>query len=204
MLATALALSTVKITCEPRAAVVRAIEALDLSWGTSTATLQPECFADLYHPRTWAELAALRRELGQHPPYCGREILALALGRMHGHSPGFFSSKTFNVVSLPPRSLKRLREKHGTTLPYRDVRALLLRAAMRFIPEGRLFGVGSAQRGDARDLPITSGYVDLVVTSPPFLDVIDYGDVNWVRQWMVDHETAGTIASVSGIRDAAV
>jgi SAM-dependent methyltransferase len=40
--------------------------------------------------------------------------------------------------------------------------------------DGRRRPSASVQRGDARDLPISDGSVDFVITSPPYLNAIDY------------------------------
>jgi len=34
-------------------------------------------------------------------------------------------------------------------------------------------------------MPIATSSVDLVITSPPFLDVLDYTSANWVREWFI-------------------
>lgn len=37
---------------------------------------------------------------------------------------------------------------------------------------------------DARDITdIESGTIDLTVTSPPFLDILQYSNDNWLRFW---------------------
>jgi tRNA G10 N-methylase Trm11 len=40
--------------------------------------------------------------------------------------------------------------------------------------KGRLSGRASVNLGDARSLPLSSGSIDLVITSPPYLNAIDY------------------------------
>jgi len=185
LLPVAQTLSRAKVSCPPLQEVLDEIDALDLS---GPAPEVPPKFVDLYHPKTWAELWNLRSAPRS-------DILtALTLGRLHGHSPGFFSSCTFNVVSLRPPSLAKQRAKYlakgdpKAQLEYRDVKALLRKAAKRFIPEEGVTGLGDVQEYDARALPDPDGVVDLVITSPPFLDVIDYNDVNWVRQWFLGAE----------------
>lgn len=177
LLRTAQVLSGVKLMCPERAYVMREIDALDLS---SKAPPIPEEFSDLYHKETWRQVWNLRKTTRS------QALTALALGRLHGHSPGFFSTFTFNVVSVRPKALKRLRAKHGTELPVRDVKEILRRAAQRFIPEQEHRYDGEVVIGDARHLlHLESNSVDLVITSPPFFDVVDYPDVNWVRQWFL-------------------
>lgn len=179
ILPTARALASVKVSCPTRDEVLSEIAALRLD---GTVPSLPDEFSDLYHEQTWIELCNLKKVVKSDA------VTALALGRMHGHSSGFFSAFTFNAVSVRPPALRRLREKHGGAIEYRDVRAILMRAAKRFIPEAGLYNDGSSGVGeaDARALPLADGSIDVVITSPPFLDVIDYPDVNWVREWFVD------------------
>ncbi|MDO8794996.1 MAG: DNA methyltransferase, partial [Vicinamibacterales bacterium] len=113
MLATARALSRVKVKCDARSKVLEEIAALNLN---QNAPNVPADFENLYHPKTWGEVWSLK----QSPR--SDALTALTLGRLHGHSPGFFSGFTFNVISLPPASLERLRLKHNSELPYRDVK----------------------------------------------------------------------------------
>ncbi len=185
LMSVARALSAVKVRCAPRETVLAEIAALDLS---APAPELPERFAPFYHPSTWAQLWCLR-EARRSP-----ELTALALGRMHGHSPGFFSGFTFNVVSLQPERAAALQAKHGTSAPPRDVKSILVQAARRFIPETGLEGEGIIINRDARDLAMPLASVDLVITSPPFFDVIDYEDANWLRRWFLGDDGPSIIA----------
>ncbi|MBI3848986.1 MAG: site-specific DNA-methyltransferase [Verrucomicrobia bacterium] len=120
----------------------------------------------------------------------------VALNRLTGHSPGFFS-----VYTLPPNqavsvvSQRRINEKRKQTPPRRDVAKLILKKSRQLLrdctPEVRatLAGVADHARflnspaNATRELPDDS--VLLVVTSPPFLDVVQYADDNWLRCWFL-------------------
>ena len=177
LLPVAVLLSRVKIACPPLKWVLSEVAALDLE--AKVTEPQPEEFTHIFHLDTWNKLCALRSSK------CSDVLMALALGRLHGHSPGFFSVKTFNVISIPPTSFARQNQKHGSSPEPRDVKAILERAAYRFIPEDGIAGEGKVFEVDAREIPLDDGSVDLVVTSPPFLDVVDYEDVNWLRGWFL-------------------
>lgn len=172
------ALSKVKLRCPPREEVLEQIDAFDLA--ESDAPPIPDELAPFYHPETWIQLWNLRESIPD------AAVTALALGRMHGHSPGFFSAFTFNVVSLPSHRVRALNEKHGTVPEPRDVKAILRKAAERFIPELGHNGRGAVHAADARNIPLADGSVDLVITSPPFLDIVDYEGVNWLRSWFIE------------------
>ena len=178
----AIALSEVKLRCAGLEAVLGEISRLDLS---ASAPDPPTEIAPFYHPNTWREIWNLRAAKRS------AALTALACGKLHGHSPGFFSAFTFNVISVRGTSLRRAQAKHGTKPEYRDVKKCLARAATKFIPSEGIAGHGIVQLADARHLPLPRESVDLVITSPPFLDTIDYEDVNWLRLWFLGSEGLG-------------
>jgi hypothetical protein len=132
----------------------------------------------------------------------------VATNRLTGHSKGFFSVYTLppNQAVSPERQIKinrRLRQKPE----YRDVAAIILaksRSLLRNVSERELELLRSAGRtgrfltGDARTTPaIRSASVQLTVTSPPFLDVVDYASDNWLRCWFNGLNAATTEQSVT-------
>jgi hypothetical protein len=118
----------------------------------------------------------------------------VAVNRLTGHSAGFFS-----VYTMPPnqavsaKSQAKINQRLGQTPPPRDVRAIILRKSRQLLrdvaPMMRLELKPLADRarllvGVSSDTPqIESNTVALVVTSPPFLDVVDYKTDNWLRCW---------------------
>jgi hypothetical protein len=111
----------------------------------------------------------------------------VALNRLTGHSPGFFS-----VYTLPPNQAasltaqRKINEKRGQTPPSRDVDAIILKKSRGLLKDGSspthpaaLFMTGPADRTPG----LAESSVDLVVTSPPFLDIVDYEGDNWLRCW---------------------
>jgi hypothetical protein len=144
-----------------------------------------------YHPETLRRLCALRRHLaraaGEAPDPVDDWIRMVAINRLTGHSPGFFS-----VYSLPPNqavSLEaqaKINAKRGQTPPFRDVAALILRKSRALLADGAppphppaLLETSEAWRASY----LGDGEVKLVVTSPPFLDVVQYAGDNWLRNW---------------------
>lgn len=180
----AVLLSSVKLQCDPLAKVLKEIETLDLH--REVAPSPPADVAPFYHPETWQELWNLRQARRS------RTLTALALGKLHGHSPGFFSGVTLNVISVHGRSLQKAQAKHGTQPEPRDVKKLLAKAARKFIPAEGVNGSGRIFCADSRATGLPDESVDLVITSPPFLDVIDYADVNWLRLWFLGERCPGT------------
>ena len=154
-----------------------------------------------YSPQTLRDIAGLRHWLLERAPLgCDADpvddwIRMVAINRLTGHSPGFFS-----VYTLPPnqaasaRSQRRINERRGQVPPDRDVKALILRKSVALLGGGAmpphpppLLATGPAHATPA----IPSGSVQLVVTSPPFLDIVQYAGDNWLRGWFAGIDMAG-------------
>lgn len=128
--------------------------------------IEREDLLAFYHPDTLRQICALRNWLLARPPDPVDDwIRMVALNRLTGHSPGFFS-----VYTMPPNqavSVKaqvKINARRAQTPPPRDIAALILkksRALLAVAPATKLAYLADAS-------------VDLVVTSPPFLDVVDY------------------------------
>jgi hypothetical protein len=156
-----------------------------------------------YHPDTEKEIVALRHYILERKEDCrddmiDRWISMVAINRLTGHSKGFFS-----VYTLPPnqavsqQSQLRINQKRQQTPEYRDTHKIILdktKSLLRTLSPAEkkdLKRAGKKARlltGDARstpDIPDTS--VQLTVTSPPFLDVVQYREDNWLRCWFCGH-----------------
>lgn len=152
-----------------------------------------------FHRNTLHEILGLRQHLNRRrregtEDSVDRWIRMVATNRLTGHSPGFFS-----VYSLPPNqavsaeSQVKINRKLGQEPEYRDVRALILRKSMQLQGElssperWRLHQAAKSARfleNEAANTPsIPSDSVRLTVTSPPFLDVVQYARDNWLRCW---------------------
>ena len=172
----------------PIAAIAERLDAID--WRGEGGG--DEALLAFYHPETLVEIQALRayliaRETEGALDAVDDWIRMVALNRLTGHSAGFFS-----VYSLPPNqavsvvSQLRINQRRGQVPPRRSAPALILRKSRALLKNGvPPAGVqGRFLSGPADDTPaIPTGSVDLVVTSPPFLDVVDYAGDNWLRAW---------------------
>lgn len=150
-----------------------------------------ERFQPFYHPDTYRELVNLRAFLGDKSDAVNRFIELLAISRLHGHSPGFFSVYSFPQISVTPESQKQINKKRGQRPEYRSVAPRIIKKAAHALRDGftsEFFDVSSAnrfQQADARNLSwLASSSIDLIVTSPPFLDKVDYLTDNWLEFWL--------------------
>jgi hypothetical protein len=146
-----------------------------------------------FHEETLKQICALRAYLQERAPLDGPcdpvddWIRMVAINRLTGHSPGFFS-----VYTLPPNqavsveSQRKINEKRNQSPQPKDIAALILRKSRSLLAEGGMPTHPPAILGSApaHDTPfIADGSVTLTVTSPPFLDIVQYAEDNWLRCW---------------------
>lgn len=158
-------------------------------WGR--CEVEREDLLAFYHAETLRQICALRRYLlirandGRLDAVDGW-IRMVALNRLTGHSPGFFS-----VYTMPPNqavSVKaqlKINARRAQSPPQRDIAELVLKKSRALLAEDAPIACDAQLVvADAAHLQhIADATVDLVVTSPPFLDVVDYRGDNWLRNW---------------------
>lgn len=158
-----------------------------------------------FHYRTEAEIVSLkeyllyRSESGTEDNL-DRWIRMVATNRLTGHSPGFFSVYTLppNQAVTPQRQI-RINAQRKQEPPYRDTRSIIMKKAASLIKNLTAEQIDNLHRAagdalfltrDARCTPeIEDGSVHLTVTSPPFLDVVQYSTDNWLRCWFNSIDT---------------
>src|SRR5437762_2330350 len=133
----------------------------------------------------------------------------VAVNRLTGHSPGFFS-----VYTLPPNqavsleSQRKINRDRNQTPPRRKVPDLIGRKTRGLLSEcdqsvrqnlSRVSGQARLLTRPAAATPeIPDCHVSLVVTSPPFLDVVDYAGDNWLRCWFIGKDLGSVNITVAG------
>ena len=161
----------------------------------------PEDLLAFYHPETLREISSLKhyflrkRAQGTLDPV-DEWIAMVSLNRLTGHSNGFFS-----VYTLPPnqavsaKSQRKINERRKQLPPVRPVVRILLKKTRQLLGDldqkVRDTLAGVAQRSLLLTSPaeatskIPAESISLVVTSPPFLDVVQYATDNWLRCWFL-------------------
>ena len=173
-----------------------------------------------YDSETESEIVSLKRYL-QDKSESGQEdtvdswIRMVATNRLTGHSPGFFSVYTFPPnQAVSSESQKKINERRKQKPEYRDTKALVLRKSRSLLSKvtteqranlQRVYQYAQLLTEDARSTPkIKSGSVQLTVTSPPFLDIVEYAGDNWLRCWFnaIDVDAVGrTITMAKSVED---
>jgi hypothetical protein len=152
-----------------------------------------------YHADTEKELSSLRTYLQNRKKGCrddmiDRWIAMVATNRLTGHSKGFFSVYTLPPnQAVSPKSQQRINEKRMQEPEYRDTHRIILnktKSLLRTVSGADIKTLVRAGKkavlltGDARNTPvIRDESVQLTVTSPPFLDIVQYRQDNWLRCW---------------------
>lgn len=163
-----------------------------------------------YHPETEAEILSLRwyilnREHTGSLDHLDQWIRMVATNRLTGHSPGFFSVYTLppNQAVSPERQIK-INETRGQQPPYRCTSDIILKKTRILVKDLKGQEIQNLRdageniqfiTGDARQTPsIEDDSVGLTVTSPPFLDIVQYSADNWLRCWFngIDEEEIGS------------
>jgi DNA modification methylase len=146
-----------------------------------------------YHKNTLNQIKNLKKiyKLEKSPEM--KYIMLTALSRLHGHSKGFFSVYTFPQISISPSAQKKNNEKRNQTPDFRPLKERILKKMRTdlvdplppFYHEFSKKNVYSLQPSTNMQT-IPSESVDLIVTSPPFLDKVDYITDNWLKAWFLD------------------
>ena len=178
-----------RLAAPPIGDVARRLD--EIAWDVGEVG-DPDLLA-FYSPRTLGHICALRRWLIAHAPLdrvptaADDWIRMVAINRLTGHSRGFFS-----VYTMPPNqavsvaSQRKINARRGQTPADRDVKALILKKTAALLGDGPMapHPTPVLTTSGAQATPeIASGSVHLVVTSPPFLDIVQYADDNWLRTW---------------------
>ena len=186
-----------RMTPPSLAAITRRLD--DVTWDSAGAVRDD--LRAFYHPQTLRRLCALRDWLireappGHTPPDPATDWLRMiAINRLTGHSPGFFS-----VYTLPPNQAAsianqiKINQKRQQAPPARDIAAIILKKSRQLLkdgvpPEHPPAILGTAPSSAMRHVP--DGSAALVVTSPPFLDIVHYAQDNWLRCWFAGIDPA--------------
>ena len=121
-------------------------------------------------------------------------IKMVATNRLTGHSKGFFS-----VYTLPPnqaasaKSQIQINKKRNQSPEYKDTREIIIKKSRQLLrtldkdQSKNLLEAGKRalifESDASQTSEISSGCVKLIVTSPPFLNIVNYSEDNWLRCW---------------------
>lgn len=152
-----------------------------------------------YHKDTEGEIVSLKNYLLEKSysdslNKLDKWIRMISTNRLTGHSKGFFS-----VYTMPPNQAVsserqiRINKKYNQRPDYRNVKEIILSKTKSLIKDitplekirlADVYKTAVFLNSDARLTKIIpDNFVQLTVTSPPFLDVVQYAQDNWLRCW---------------------
>jgi hypothetical protein len=149
----------------------------------------------LFSQKTLEQLVWLQREL-QMTRQVDRYLMAALLGVLHANArsdgtPRGLSVAMPNTFSMAPGYVSRYVRKHRLVPPEVDVFDVIERRLTALGSIDEAFSSGRAWQQDAQKLirwPAAFDKAKLVFSSPPYLQVMKYGKLNWLRLWMLGQE----------------
>jgi DNA methylase len=164
----------------------------------------PDDIRMLYHPNTLRQICYLRDCLLSQPlvRWSQEKLMvggALA-GIMHGSfrrdgTSQYLSISMPNTFSMSPAYVEKyIREKGLAPLDQNVFECLRDKLARLYLDDiaggdGRSYSQNASSLLQGRSLKAES--VDLIVTSPPYLQVVNYGTANWIRLWLLGLDEVG-------------
>lgn len=161
----------------------------------------PDWVKRFFHPETLVETLAFADECIEQDD---QFLLACLLGILHHQRPGFLSYPSSHLVPYL-RDRKYPREQYPEMYDKRDLRPRMVKKVLRTLKSSH----PSAWPGDAvartiatdiRTLELSTD-VDAIVTSPPYMNALDYLRDNRLRLWFLDRSVANYSPEPTDKRD---
>jgi hypothetical protein len=161
------------------------------SWH-SLADSCDEFFHYAFQRRTLQQLLCLRHNLRWKQNVLDAMVAALVLGSLHGEmdkSDSYLSNQMPRTISTKPAYSVRFWKQRNLLPPSRNVFELLRRrATFRYETEPPR-GEAQVFHRDMRDLPWLRDElpktIRCVITSPPYFDVTNFEEDQWLRLWFL-------------------
>jgi site-specific DNA-methyltransferase (adenine-specific) len=187
--------------------VNRYVDSLEQKYRATGTKSHPSVSPDiamLYHENTLSQLCFIRSVLLSKPitAWSPSELMvggSLA-GIMHGSwrrdgTSQYLSISMPNTFSMSPRYVEKFIKEHALEKIDQDVFERLRDKLARLYLDGIPGPDGAAYNLDAAGLmgegPLRPQSVDLIVTSPPYLRVVNYAAANWIRLWLLGVDDVG-------------
>ena len=189
----ALILSRAKVEVPRKRMIQNRIDILEKEFKNSkkiSVAKQDPNIKMLFNFNTLRELLFLQTHLNWKKNKTDNYITAMLLGIIHGGSKNYLSIQMPNTFSMSPNYIKNYIEKMRLKKEYRNVFECLNRKLENCYGKPNTKGVVLKQ--DASKLTrMKQDSIDLIITSPPYLNVIKYGQYNWIRLWFIGATAKG-------------
>lgn len=200
----ALALSRAKSNYVKKEDVINRIN--DLQSYYDYALFHPEAEGEseeihlIFHSRTIAELCFLKSELLNSEDKIDQFIIGAILGIMHGGvrkdgTSGYLSISMPNTFSMSPDYVRRFVQTKELSREYRNVFNILKEKVERVFKKHKspkiksdIFECDAKTLLTSKEISKHKGKVDLLLTSPPYLGIVNYAKQNWIRSWFLESD----------------
>jgi hypothetical protein len=146
---------------------------------------------NFFHPKTLGEAVNFAKECQEHHEDF---LLACMLGILHHQRPGFLSYPSSHLTPYL-RDKKFPRDDFPHLYEYRPLEPRLMAKIQRTYKR-KSFDVSCDQytfvEGATENISFPSK-IDCLITSPPYMNALDYGRDNRLRLWFIDQTRAETI-----------
>lgn len=124
-------------------------------------------------------------------------IFAIAFGLMHGQMKKdgttiYFSLSMPNSFSMTPNYVKKYKEKHNLILPdvnvFEKIKDRITNRKGMEILKNTYKSNFKWKDATKPNNSIKNESISLVVTSPPYLTVVNYTSSNWLRLWLLGYD----------------
>jgi hypothetical protein len=142
-----------------------------------------------FHPETLRETLQFADECIARKEYF---LLACLLGILHHQRPGFLSFPSSHLVpylrtrNFPPSEFPEMYAR-------RELYPRMVKKVTRALQNAQDLTTVNAARGAVRQEPVErlklGAEVDAIITSPPYMNALDYVRDNRLRMWILDRST---------------
>ncbi len=157
----------------------------------------PKWVRSFFHPKTLKEVINFSKAAQDAEEYF---LLSCLLGILHHQRPGFLSFPSSHLVPYL-RDKKFPKTKCPELYEYRALRPRLLAKIVRAYkrPTNALLrqNVIFCQQALVQDARLPNR-LDCLITSPPYMNALDYGRDNRLRLWLLNNADAADVDRVSG------
>ena len=154
----------------------------------------------IFHQGTIAQLCYLKDELLNSSSKIDQFLIGAILGIMHGGerkngTSGYLSISMPNTFSMSPEYVRRFVQTKELKRVNRNVFDILKEKVERIFgkhnsPKNESFitECDAKEISKSEDFKKYLGKVDLLLTSPPYLGIVNYAKQNWIRSWFLNSD----------------
>ena len=154
----------------------------------------------IFHPHSLAQLCYLKRRLLKRRDDVDQFLIGVALGILHGGerkngTSGYASISMPNTFSMSPEYVRKYVQQKKLQRVNRDIFSILSDKVERlFQNHDKILSEVKVVRQDVKSLLTNEeiapylGKVKAIITSPPYLGVVNYAKQNWIRSWFLNED----------------